>query len=139
MDPCKVNFRVTFIPWFMKNCRGHKIHVRRGEDLLHFFGLIHLWIIIRILLPLMFLFGITGNLIGPIQLNLSSLRSKIQHFKFSRPRDLDHQRPLWSCGIICWCAGDIVFRVLSPESSVRKKLAKLVVDLWTTKFQETPD
>ena len=84
----------------------------------------------------MFLFGITGNLIGPIQLNWSSLRSKIQHFKFSRPRDLDHQRPLWSCGIICWCAGDIVFRVLSPESSVRKKLAKLVVDLWTSKFQE---
>ena len=102
-------------------------------------GLIHLWFIIRILLPLMFLFGITGNLIGPIQLNWSSLRSKIQHFKFSRPRDLDHQRPLWSCGIICWCAGDIVFRVLSPKSSVRKKLAKLVVDLWTTKFQETPD
>ena len=92
----------------------------------HFsFGLIHLWFIIRILLPLMFLFGITENLICPIQLNWSSLRSKIQHFKFSRPRDLDHQRPLWSCGIIC-CPRDIAFRVLSPESSyVRKKLANL--------------
>ena len=82
----------------------------------------------------MFFCTITGNLIGSIQQDWSLLGPKYSILNSQGQKTLTIKGPFRSCGSIC--AGDIVFRVLSPESS-EEEIGKISKS-WTGELQETP-
>ena len=75
----------------------------------------------------------TGNLIGSIKQEWSLFGPKYSILNSQDQKSLTIKGPFRSCDSSI-CAGDIVFRILSPESEEIGKISKS----WTGELQETP-
>ena len=78
----------------------------------------------------------TGNLIGSIKQEWSLFGPKYSILNSQDQKSLTIKGPFRSCDSSI-CAGDIVFRILSPESSESEEIGKISKS-WSGELQETP-